>query len=62
MRRRLVTLALAAALATGGAIAVPAQAAPPGPQCGSVRDCSSPVQQIIQKVTETCKYAYCQLP
>lgn len=62
MRRRLITLALVAGLSGGGLfLGAPAQAAPPGPQCTSIRNCDPLPTQVVQKIIETCQKAYCQL-
>lgn len=58
MRRHLLAVVLVFAAVLGIGAAVPAQAAPPGPQCGAVIPCDGP----IEKITRICQYAYCQFP
>jgi hypothetical protein len=65
LSRRLAVALAAAGLAIGGAAFAPAQAAPSGPQCSSIRNCDPLPEQVrekVQRVIDTCKYAYCQLP
>lgn len=62
MRRLVITLALVAGLSGGGLfIGTPAQAAPPKPQCNSIRDCDPLPTQVVQKIIDTCRQAYCEL-
>jgi len=66
MRRTLIGLAAASTLAIslfGGAL--PASAAPPGPQCVVAPCNEGPVGTVtyyVEKITKTCQYAYCQQP
>ena len=59
-RRMLLILAVVAAPLAVFLAPPPAQSAPPGPQC-SIRECGPPTD-LVRKIVDTCKYAYCQFP
>lgn len=58
MKRSLIAVLFALLSVIGFAGARPAEAAPPGPQCGAVIPCEGP----IEKITRICQQAYCQFP
>ena len=58
MKRSMIAVLFALLTVLGAAGARPAEAAPPGPQCGAVMPCDGPVERILR----ICQYAYCQFP